>query len=88
MSKLGKAMISAIEDAQKKGLITLNATPDISLLRKKLKLSQQQFAKTYCINPETIKKWEQHKRTPDSISRAYLKCIAMQPQAIKRFVNS
>ncbi len=88
MSKLGKALISAIEEAQKKGLVSLKATPDVYALRKELGLSQQKFAEIYRINPETLKKWEQHKRTPDSISRAYLKCIATRPQAIARFVNA
>jgi len=88
MSELGKELIDAIEDAKEKGLVTLSEIPDVGLLRKKLKLSQQQFARDYCINLETLKKWEQHRRTPDSISRAYLKCIARQPQVIKNFVNS
>jgi len=57
-------------------------------LRKKLHLSQQQFANTYCINPETLKKWEQRKRNPDYISRVYLKCIDKQPRLIERIVNS
>lgn len=88
MSKLGKAVIRAIKEANKKGLIPLEATPNIALLRKKLKLSQRQFAEAYCINSETLKKWEQNRRVPDSISRAYLKCIAKQPHAIRDFVNS
>ncbi|CAL7963109.1 putative transcriptional regulator [Gammaproteobacteria bacterium] len=88
MSKLGKELISALEEAKKKGLISLEATPNTTVLRKKLQLSQQQFARVYCINAETLKKWEQHKRTPDSISRAYLKCIAKQPKVIERIVNS
>ena len=88
MSKIGKKLISAIEDAKKKGLITLEATPDTAVLRKKLHLSQQQFSNVYCINAETLKKWEQHKRNPDSISRAYLKCIAKQPKLIECIVNS
>jgi DNA-binding transcriptional regulator YiaG len=88
MSKLGKKLISTIVDAKKKGLVTLEATPNIVELRKKLRLSQQQFANIYCINTATLKKWEQHKRSPDSISRAYLKCIAKQPKTIERIVNS
>jgi putative transcriptional regulator len=88
MSKLGKKLISAIKGAKKKGLVTLEAFPDTAVLRKKLHLSQQQFANTYCINSETLKKWEQHKRNPDSISRAYLKCIDKQPRLIERIVNS
>ena len=88
MSRLGKKLIDTIEDAKKKGLISLETTPDIVNLRKKLHLSQQKFAKTYHINPETLKKWEQRKRNPDSISRAYLKCIAKQPQIIAGIINS
>jgi DNA-binding transcriptional regulator YiaG len=88
MSKLGKELISAIKDADKRGLVTLKATPDIAVLRKELHLSQLQFAKIYCINPETLKKWEQHRRVPDSVSRAYLKCIAEQPKVVARLVHA
>lgn len=88
MSKLGKNLISAIKEAKKKGLIKLEPSPDVALLRKKLNLSQNGFAEIYHINPETIRKWEQKKRTPDSISRAYLKCIAEAPNVIKKLVNA
>jgi len=88
MSKMGKDLIAAIKEAKETGLVTLQAPPDVATLRKKLKLSQQKFAETYRINPETIKKWEQHKREPDSISRAYLKCIEKNPQIIEQLVNS
>jgi len=75
MSKFGKALINAIEDVKENGMVTLIPSPDVAKLRKQLKLTQQRFADIYHINPETLKKWEQHKREPDSISRAYLKCI-------------
>jgi len=88
MSKLGKALIKSLEDANINGLVTLQASPDVATLRKKLGLSQSKFARVYRINPETLKKWEQHKRQPDSISRAYLKCIAKNPTIIKELVNS
>jgi putative transcriptional regulator len=88
MSKMGKKIIRTIKEANKKGLVTLEAAPNTAILRKKLCLSQQQFAAAYCINVETLKKWEQHKRTPDSISRAYLKCIEKQPKYIENVVNS
>ena len=78
----------AVKEAKEKGLVTLQASPNIAALRKKLKLSQQKFAETYHINPETIKKWEQHKREPDTISRAYLRCIEKNPKMIKQLVNS
>lgn len=88
MSKVGKALIDAIQEAKEQGLVTLKASPDVVAIRKKLKLSQRKFAEAYHINPETLKKWEQHKRQPDSISRAYLKCIEKDPKTIEQLVNS
>ncbi len=88
MSKLGQVLISAIEDAKINGLVTLQASPNVKGIRKSLKLSQIGFAKTYRINPETLKKWEQNKRRPDSVSLAYLKCIEKSPEMIKQLVNS
>lgn len=87
MSKLGKELISTLSEAKKKGLVTLQTSPDVAKLRKKLKLSQREFSIIYHINIETLRKWEQHQRDPDSISRAYLKCIQNDPKIIKRLVN-
>ena len=38
MSKLGKNLIGALKEAKKKGLVTLQTSPDVGKLRKKLKL--------------------------------------------------
>jgi len=88
MSKLGKELIKTLKEAQTEGLVTLEVSPDVTVLRKRLKLSQNSFAKLYHINPETLKKWEQKKRVPDSISRAYLKCIQEAPDIIKQLINT
>lgn len=50
MSKLGKALIDAVQDAKKKRLVTLEASSDVAALGKQLKLSQREY-----INPETLK---------------------------------
>lgn len=88
MSKVGEKLIAAIEEAKEEGLVTLEATPDVATLRKKLHLSQSEFSKKYRIGLENIKKWEQHKREPDSVSRAYLLCIQNDPVAIARLVRA
>lgn len=88
MSKLGKNLIGALKEAKKKGLVTLQTSPDVAKLRKKLKLTQQKFSEIYHINIETLRKWEQHQRVPDTISRAYLKCIQNDPLLIRDLVNS
>lgn len=87
MSKLGKDLISALKEAKTKGFVTLETSPDVAELRKKLKLSQREFSALYHINIETLRKWEQHQRDPDSISRAYLKCIQNDPAFIRELVN-
>lgn len=87
MSKLGKDLINALKEAKKKGFVTLQTSPDVGKLRKKLKLSQREFSAVYHINIETLRKWEQHQRDPDSISRAYLKCIQHNPTLIRELVN-
>lgn len=87
MSKLGKDIIGALKESKKKGLVTLQTSPDVGKLRKKLKLSQREFSAIYHINIETLRKWEQHQRDPDTISRAYLKCIQNDPILIRELVN-
>lgn len=82
-----KEIISALKEAKKKGLVTLHTSPDVGKLRKKLKLSQREFSAVYHINIETLRKWEQGQRDPDSISRAYLKCIQNNPVLIRELVN-
>jgi putative transcriptional regulator len=87
MSKLGKDLISALKEAKKKGFVTLQTSPDVGKLRKKLRLTQREFSAIYHINIETLRKWEQHQRDPDTISRAYLKCIQNDPDLIRDLVN-
>lgn len=58
MSKLGKELISSLKEAKKTGLVTLQVSPDVGKLRKKLKLTQREFSIVYHINIETLRKWE------------------------------
>lgn len=87
MSKLGKEIIVTLKEAKKKGLVTLQTSLNVGKLRKKLKLSQREFSAVYHINIEKLRKWVQHQRVPDAISRAYLKCIQNDPVLIRELVN-
>lgn len=88
MSKLGKELISSLKEAKKKGFVTLQVSPDVKEIRKKLQLSQREFSLIYHINIETLRKWEQGKRLPDAISRAYLTCIMNNPKLINQLLNA
>jgi len=56
--------------------------PDVRAIRKKLQMSQEQFAQTYRIPLATLKNWEQGRRHPDAPAAAYLQAIARRPREI------
>lgn len=87
MSKMGKQIIEAIDEAMEKGLISLYPELDVTKLRKELGFSQREFSKIYHINLQTLRNWEQGIRTPDSTGQAYLRCIAKDPEAVGKLLN-
>lgn len=60
---------------------------DLKELRKKLNLTQAQFAKRYRFNLSTLRNWEQGMRTPDVATIAYLTCIERMPEQIAEALN-
>src|SRR3954451_19153844 len=62
--------------------------PQVSVIRRALKLSQEQFATNFHIPIGTIRDWEQGHTTPDQAARAYLKVIARDPQAVLKALKT
>jgi putative transcriptional regulator len=62
--------------------------PLVSIVRRALKLSQEQFAATFHIPIGTIRDWEQGRYEPDAAGRAYLRVIAREPNAVRRALAS
>jgi putative transcriptional regulator len=58
--------------------------PQVSVIRRSLKLSQEQFAATFHIPIGTIRDWEQGRYEPDAAARAYLRVIAREPGVVRR----
>ena len=87
---LGEELISAVEEAlaNKESGRVVRQDVDVASIRKKLNLTQKQFAKQYHINLETLRNWEQHKRALDTSSLAYLICIAKRPRMISNLLSS
>ena len=56
------------------------SSQEVKEIRKKLNMSQNQFAKAFRIPVSTIHKWEQGDRKPDSTSTAYLRVIKLFPE--------
>lgn len=57
---------------------------DISHLRKKLHISQEQFAAYFGISKRTLQEWEQGRRIPNGPARALITVIAKEPKAVQR----
>jgi putative transcriptional regulator len=86
---IGQQAIDAIDEIlEGRGTLRL-ARPmvDTQALRKKLHLTQKEFAEQYHLNVDTLKNWEQHRRQPDAGNIAYLTCISKQPDLIRDILN-
>lgn len=88
-STLGQHLLVSVKEALKCKEMGTVVRPkiNVSAVRKALGMTQKQFAKNYHINLETLKNWEQEKRTPDTTTLAYLTCIAGHPKEILGFLN-
>lgn len=57
---------------------------DVKHIRMLLQVSQSEFAKYFGVSLRTIQEWEQHRRTPSTIARNFLKVIQVAPKAVLR----
>lgn len=62
--------------------------PDIRAIRKKLRLTQQQFAATFHLSLAAVRDWEQARYQPDQAARTLLRVIAKDPEAVKRALRT
>ena len=58
------------------------ATPAVRDLRRRARLTQQEFAARLGVPVETIRNWEQGKRAPRGPARALLAVIAHAPDTV------
>ena len=66
----------------------LKPVPRVRTLRRALRLSQEEFAARFHIPLETVRDWEQGRTEPDQPARAYLKVIAVDPEAVYRALQT
>ena len=61
---------------------------DVKAIRKRVKMSQAEFSRTYGISKRALQEWEQGGRQPDSAARAYLTVIAKEPALVRQALAS
>ena len=58
--------------------------PDVKAIRRSLRMTQEEFARTYKIPVATLKGWEQRRRHPDATVAAYLCVIERYPKEVQQ----
>lgn len=64
--------------------IHVPAAVDVRALRRKLRLSQDQFARRFGFTAARIRDWEQGRSRPDGAVRAYLLVIERAPETVAK----
>ncbi len=65
--------------------VTLVQVPEVNVrkVRRKMGLSQAQFATKFGFPPATLRNWEQGRSHPDAPTRVLLAVIAKHPEAVE-----
>jgi len=89
MNKFSKNLIKSLGEAcdhaegrASNARVHVIEVPDVRAIRRKLRMSQMEFAQNYRIPLPTLKNWEQGRRQPDAPAAAYLHAIAKRPREI------
>ena len=61
---------------------------DVGRIRRRLKLSQSEFAARFGIAPGTLRDWEQKRKRPEGPARVLLMVIDREPAAVERAVRA
>lgn len=64
------------------------AAVDVSKVRRKLGMSQSEFAARFGISPATLRNWEQGRRLPEGPARVLLAIIDREPEAVQRALGA
>lgn len=57
---------------------------NVKLIRAKLGMTQEDFAKTFQLSLATIRDWEQRRTQPDQAAKTLLRVIERIPDAVKK----
>ena len=65
----------------------MKRTPQVKIIRRALRLSQEDFAARFHIPIGTLRDWEQGRKDPDAAARAYLIVIGRIPEAVRQALS-
>ncbi len=77
-------LASELRKAGVKAARIVTGSVDVRALRLKLGMSQEQFARRYNLDLDSLQNWEQGRRVPERAVLSYLRVIAADPQLAAR----
>ena len=79
-----KQALAFAEGAENGCVVHIPHAIDVARIRKKVNMSQRQFAAYFAVSVRTVQEWEQGRSVPSGPSRALLIVIDCEPQAVRR----
>ena len=61
---------------------------DVKAIRRKIGMSQEEFARHFGVSKRTVQDWEQRRRSPSGPSRAFLVVVDREPEAVRRALSA
>ena len=93
MSKAGQRIISSARQAlaiaegkveKARYRVRVPDAVDVRAIRRKIGMTQDDFARHFGVNKRTIQDWERKHRSPSGAARAFLTVIDREPEAVRR----
>ena len=78
-----REVLAAIRGDKAAGRKIMVPSVDVGDVRRKLKLSQSEFAAAFGLSLDSVKNWEQGHRSPDGPARVLLAVIAKDPRVVQ-----
>jgi putative transcriptional regulator len=97
MSKLADDLIQSMEEAAafakgngdaKAYRVHVPKTIDVAAIRRKMRLSQVEFAANFGFSVQSIRNWEQGTRKPEGPARVLLTIIDRAPKAVRKALSA
>lgn len=60
---------------------------NVRVIRKKIGMTQDEFARHFGVSKRTVRDWEQGRRVPTGAARAFLTVIRKEPEAVRRALS-
>jgi len=95
VSKVGESILRGIDEAiafargaRQGHVVHVPDDVDVKAIRKRLGLSQREFAARFGFRLDSVQHWERRRRRPAGAARAFLTVIDREPEAVQRALTS